>query len=89
MAKESFDRSKPHVEIGTIGETRKTSKINSILALSMLSMVSGSTKLFQDIEARPKVSSKPKFNEGELERLSLLYGKEKRYYVKELLEKYK
>ncbi len=54
MAKESFDRSKPHVNIGTIGHVdHGKTTLTAAITMTLAEAMGGDAKSYEDIDSAP------------------------------------
>ena len=54
MAKEKFDRSKPHVNIGTIGHVdHGKTTLTAAITMTMAKVYGGTAKSYADIDSAP------------------------------------
>jgi elongation factor Tu len=55
MAKENFDRSKPHVNIGTIGHVdHGKTTLTAAITMALAAMGSAKPKKYEDIDSAPE-----------------------------------
>ena len=90
MAKERFDRSKPHVNIGTIGHVDhgKTTLTSAIIqTMGDLTFGLGETNSNMKIKTKSIQNNKNKYNltKEQKEHLQTLSPKEKRKFLKSLI----
>lgn len=80
VAKEKFDRSKPHVSIGTIGHADVS---KTTLAAAVLTMFGGTSKFMKNTPKKSEIN-KYDLTAEQKEHLKDLNPKEKRKYLKQL-----